>query len=230
MPSAADDRVQTMCPEPGEGRAPEPGTVWAVVLAGGASRRFGSDKLAASLGPRRLLELAVSGLPAGSRLIVVGPARTALDLGSAEPIRYVREDPPGGGPAAGMIAGLIAVDAGAAADDVVLVLPGDAPRGGRAATELLAVLLDDPAADAVVGVDASGREQPLQLALRRAGVRRLMDAAGPDRGQDASARALVAALVDRRRVGLAAELTADVDTPTDLADWAQSGSGSGPQR
>lgn len=195
--------------------------VWAVVLAGGASRRFGSDKLEARLGAGSLLEHAVRELPAGSRLLVVGPLRTGLAADS--PISYVREDPPGGGPAAAMIAGLIAVTGDAGPDDVVLVLPGDTPAAGRAAALLMRALLADPVAVAVVGVDDENREQSLQLALRRSAAERLILAAGDDRGHDASARVLIQILGDDlRRVPLPAHFHADIDTPGDLDRWQSS--------
>ena len=194
--------------------------IWAVVLAGGAARRFGSDKLEAALGQHRLLERAVCELPTGSRLVVVGPVRDTL--AADHPIMYVREDPPGGGPAAAMIAGLLAVTGhdAASTDDLVVVLPGDAPAAGAAASLLLAALRDDGLHSAVVGVDSLGRDQPLQLALRRSAVDRLITVAGPARAQDASARMLLAGLGDDLgRGALPDDLHADIDTHADLVRW-----------
>jgi molybdopterin-guanine dinucleotide biosynthesis protein A len=57
----------------------------AVVLAGGESRRFGTDKLAADLQGLTLLERAVSELPTDADLIIVGPKtedRTSGDFRS----------------------------------------------------------------------------------------------------------------------------------------------------
>jgi molybdopterin-guanine dinucleotide biosynthesis protein A len=97
----------------------------AVVLAGGESRRFGGDKLAADLHGLSLLERAVTELPSDARLIIVGPER---EIG--RPAAFVREEPPGGGPAAAMIAGLrLALSNDS---DTIVVLPGDAPAAGRA--------------------------------------------------------------------------------------------------
>ena len=79
-----------------------PGT-WVVVLAGGESRRFGSDKLAADLDGRTLLDATLASVPAGLPVVVVGPARPVR-----RDVRFVREDPPGGGPAAALVAGLTA--------------------------------------------------------------------------------------------------------------------------
>ena len=142
----------------------------AVVLAGGESRRFGGDKLAADLHGLSLLERAVTELPSDARLIIVGPER---EIG--RPAAFVREEPPGGGPAAAMIAGLrLALSNDS---DTIVVLPGDAPAAGRAVTTLLSVLRSS-GASAVQAVDGSGRPQPLQLALRRPAATALIAAAG----------------------------------------------------
>jgi molybdopterin-guanine dinucleotide biosynthesis protein A len=107
-------------------------------------------------------------------------------------VAFTREQPPGGGPAAGLVAGLrVALTQGPAA---IVVLPGDAPAAGRAVVSLLAALTRD---DAVVGVDASGQVQPLQLALRPIPAQRLVELAGPDGAASQSARRLVAQLTPR---------------------------------
>jgi len=190
--------------------------VGAVVLAGGTSRRFGSDKLAADLLGRPLLHHVldglVAGLPADTELIVVGPPRSLPHR-----VTVVREDPPGGGPAAGLVTGLQAALARGAATAVVV--PGDAPGAGAGAGLLLAAL-DESGADVVVALDATGREQPLQLALTRAGAESLIAAAGSGRGMGESARALVARLAPPALgVLLPPAAAADVDVPADLRAW-----------
>ena len=80
-----------------------------VVLAGGGSVRFGTDKLAEPLGAPdgpTVLDALITSLPPVD-VVVVGPERT-----SPRPVRWVLEDPPGGGPAAALVAGLRAVEAG----------------------------------------------------------------------------------------------------------------------
>ena len=194
-----------------------------MVLAGGTSRRFGRDKLTEPLGEGTLLASAVSGLPSDVRLLVVGP--TPPDAGGSAGLsraRWVREDPPGGGPAAAIITGLrAALDAATQAEpvDAIVVLPGDAPNAGWAACQLLAQLLAR-GVDAVVGLDPSGREQPLQLALRPVAARALVAAAGPSAGSGASARALVARLdPPPLRHELSAGEAFDIDTPDQLVAW-----------
>lgn len=178
----------------------------AVVLAGGTSRRFGTDKLEVDLDGRSLLDRAVSGLPTDWTVIVVGPQRTL-----SRPVTLVREDPPGAGPAAGLVAGAAA--ALLAGASTVVTLPGDAPNGGLAARELLARLHGPDRPEAVVGTDVEEVDQPLNLAVTGTALQRL--AGWPDpAGQ--SARRLLAALEPLCRLSLPEQLTIDVDTPADL--------------
>jgi molybdopterin-guanine dinucleotide biosynthesis protein A/uridine kinase len=184
-----------------------------VVLAGGRSRRFGTDKLAHEVDGRTLLAHTLEALPVDAEIILVGPPRPSSRL-----LTVVREDPPGGGPAAALVRGLdAALEAGA---DLIATLPGDAPDAGPAALVLLDRLRNDPAATAVVGVDLDGREQPLQLALTRAAAAQIIAAAGHTQGADQSARALVRALAPtavRCRVDQAAVF--DIDDHDQLTAW-----------
>ena len=186
-------------------------TVVAVVLAGGASRRFGTDKLAADLDARTLLDHTLAGLPEAYAVIVVGPQRRLT-----RPVTFAREQPPGGGPTAGLVAGLrAALDSG---PDAIVVLPGDAPAAGHAAPTLLAALADQDAA--AVAVDAAGRVQPLQLALRPRAAAQLIALAGPGEGAGQSARRLLAGLdPPPRPVTLGPTALFDIDTPAALQAW-----------
>jgi molybdopterin-guanine dinucleotide biosynthesis protein A len=188
--------------------------VAAIVLAGGQARRFGSDKLAADVDGRSLLEIALDGLPDDWRVAVVGPRRRLL-----REVAFLREDPPGGGPAAGLITGLIwALATGV---ESITTLPGDATGGGRAAVLLRAALAGQEP-DAVVGVDGSGRDQVLQLALRPSAARLLVELAGPERGHDQSVRRLVTRL-SPTRLALPDDLCADIDTVDQLRHFRNLG-------
>jgi len=197
------------------GREPKPAArsrVAAIVLAGGRSRRFGSDKLAAPLGGLALIEHAIGTLPADWIVIMVGPPRP---LASDRKIITVREKPPGSGPAAALVTGFnTALEHGA---ERVVTLPGDAPGGGLAAVRLIDALAGAGPDAAMGGVDPGGVEQPLQLALTGEPLRRLARRADVI---DLSARRLLANLGDYRRLPLATDLVADVDTPDDLARLA----------
>jgi molybdopterin-guanine dinucleotide biosynthesis protein A/uridine kinase len=189
--------------------------VTAVVLAGGASRRFRPDKLAEPLDGEPLLDRVLASLPERvETVIVVGAAREVI-----RPVIFTSEEPAGGGPAAALVAGLRrALDE---ASDAIVTLPGDAPLAGKAAGVLLSRLQEGaPSTEAVVGVDASGREQPLQLALRPAAARNVVETAGSSGAAGLSARRLLDAL----RPGLMsqrlepAELW-DIDTRDQLLAW-----------
>jgi molybdopterin-guanine dinucleotide biosynthesis protein A/uridine kinase len=187
--------------------------VTAVVLAGGASRRFRPDKLAEQVGGESLLDQVLASLPEQvTTVILVGAVREVTG-----PVIFTSEEPAGGGPAAALVAGLRrALDE---ASDAIVTLPGDAPRAGRAAGVLLS-RLQEQGIDAVVGADAAGYEQPLQLALRPSAARTLVAAAGPSGAAGVSARRLLDAL----RPGLVtqrlepAELW-DIDTRDQLLAW-----------
>jgi molybdopterin-guanine dinucleotide biosynthesis protein A/uridine kinase len=186
--------------------------VAAVVLAGGQSRRFGADKLAATVDGLSLLDRSLDALPAGVELIIVGPERATV-----RPARFVREDPPGGGPAAAMIAGLrVALSQPL---DAILVFPADAPRGAESAALLLGRLRADRAY-AVVGIDGRGRDQPLQLALSSEAAEALVRRAGPQAGAGESARTLVSWLEPAVvRHPLNGALAFDIDTAEQLRLW-----------
>lgn len=186
------------------------GTTAAVVLAGCRSVRFGSDKLEARLDGVPLLEHAVRELPADWELVIVGPQRPLPRLA-----RFVREDPPDGGPGAGLVAGARA--AAAVGSTMIATMPGDAPHGSAAVRRLAETLSAAPdSVVAVIGTDAAGVDQPLQLAARGPALRRLADRTD---GHNIRARKLLddlAATGDVVRLRLPPLLTADVDRPADL--------------
>lgn len=183
----------------------------AIVLAGGESRRFGTDKLAHRLDGRPLLDHTLDGLGSDWSIYLVGPPRV-----TEREVVAVREEPPGGGPTAGLIAGLRAALADGA--ELLVVLPGDAPLAGMAARSMHERLRVSPEVQVLIGVTPDGRQQPLQLALRRAGAEQLIALAGPEAGSGASARRLVRAL-DPQPVVLSSADAFDIDDRDALARW-----------
>ncbi|MFM9133843.1 MAG: molybdenum cofactor guanylyltransferase [bacterium] len=149
------------------------GSLAAIVIAGGASSRFGSDKLAArDATGRTLLEVTVLGAAeVADPVVVVGP-----EVPLPVPVVWAREEPPGSGPCAALVAGLSCLPPEATH---VAVLAGDAPRGADAIPALRQVI--DDAAVATV-VDDLGREQPMTavyaVAPLTAVTRRYGDGAG----------------------------------------------------
>ncbi|MFE6997147.1 molybdenum cofactor guanylyltransferase [Microbacterium sp. NPDC057659] len=183
-------------------------SISAVVLVGGrASRMGGGDKPLLDVGGMTLFGRAVRALQdAGCMPIVaVGP-----ELDASAPVLWVREQPPFGGPVAALAAALTAADAG----EWTVLLAGDLPRADEVVPQLVASVFEG--GDGAVFI-ADGRPQWLSGIYRTEALRRELAALG-DRVSGASCRALLGDL-DLDLVLLPDDdgLTADVDTPEDLA-------------
>ena len=93
-----------------------------IVLAGGtAARMDGIDKAGLELGGRTLLDWAIDAFVDADEVVVVGPP----SVRTARPVTFTREDPPRGGPVAGLLTG---VDALLRAPSLVGVLAVDMPH------------------------------------------------------------------------------------------------------
>lgn len=183
-----------------------------VVLAGGGSRRFGTDKLSHQIDGRRLLDHTLAPLPTDATIIVVGPTRP-----TTRPVTFVREQPAGGGPAAALVAGLVAALRFGA--EVIVVLPGDAP-GAAGAVRGQLPLIGPGGPEAIVGVDADGQDQLLQLMVSAGAAARIVETAGELAGAGQSVRALIGtALPNAARVSLQPRETFDIDDRNQLAVW-----------
>ncbi len=181
----------------------------AIVLAGGAARRLGgADKPALSVGGRALLDRVLDACPDALRTVVVGGRRP-----TARPVRWAREDPPGGGPVAALDAGLRDTTA-----ELVLVLSADLPFLDRDTVRALLAAPDAHGTDGAVLRDPDGRDQPLVAAYRAEPLRREIALLATEHGALAGLplRALTAEL---RLAPVAAQPLAafDCDTWDDLA-------------
>ncbi|MGP3998554.1 DUF6457 domain-containing protein [Streptomyces sp. 8N706] len=105
----------------------------AVVLAGGAAKRMGgADKPGLPVGGRPLLDRVLGACADAAGTVVVGARRPTV-----RPVRWAREDPPGGGPLAALDAGLGQVTA-----PVVLALSADLPFLSSITVRALLAALD----------------------------------------------------------------------------------------
>jgi len=200
--------------------------VTGIILAGGASARFGSDKLAAPVGGRPLLEHALEAVAAVAHdlVLVLGPASNVpvLPPGLRERVSILRDAAEHAGPLAGLagaLEGIVDRDA-TRADTLALVVGGDMPSMEPA---VLRLLVDELAtAPSLLAMTLGSPEPaPLPMAIRlqaRAAAGHLLNGTG---------RRSLLALLESIPSGTVAEAAwrlldpagrtlRDVDTPADL--------------
>lgn len=180
----------------------------AVVLAGGASRRWGgTDKLSAVIDGRTVLDWTIGGLVGGGagQVICAGPRRPAAVPG----VIWCVEDPPGAGPVAGLALGVTHVRTAlcwvCAADQAMFA--GAMPALGEA-------LGGSPHADVAV-LTAAGRRQPLAALWRTVALARQALAHRPDAAVGALFDGVAVVEVDD-----SAQWTLDCDTSDQLTALA----------
>ncbi len=191
----------------------EPLLLGAIVLAGGTAARMGGiDKAAIELHGVTLLERALAATMTALEVVVVGE-----QVPTSRPVTWTREDPPGGGPAAGLLAGL---DRFLVPPDLVAVLAVDMPRVTATTVARLAWAVEaDPAVDGAVLVDADGRRQTLAAVYRRSSLLDARPATSEDE-RGLPVRRLVGAL-RLVEVPAVSDEARDVDTWEALRDLSQ---------
>ncbi len=196
-----------------------------LVLTGGASRRLGRDKATIHVGGRRLVDRLLADVPAEVPVVVVGPT---LD-GLSSRVTFVREDPAGSGPLAGIGAGVAAVSTpyvGVIAADMPFALPVVVEALSRLTEPGIGMDGSDPqlvdsvhgqnergVVGAVVPVDPAGYRQPLGAAYRTDALRGSLAGLGPL--ADLPVRAVLPGL-DVVEWSVPAAALADVDTEAQL--------------
>ena len=192
--------------------------VAAIVVGGGGGERLGGvSKPDLTLGGVRVIDRVCGVLlqACGAGCVAVVPPTVRVPEGVVRTL----EDPPSGGPLAGIDAGLRAL--GVDDDVLVVVVSVDAPG----VAGLLPALLEPP-----LGSDSEGRiaiggdpqpfDQYLMGVYRAGALRRVIDEAvaalGSVRGVGVR-RVLRALALERVRVD--ADVCRDIDTPEDVAWW-----------
>lgn len=199
----------------------------AIVPAGGRACRLGGiAKPLMTIDGVTLLDLALRAAAGARHIVVVGPPGLPIPPG----VTLAREDPPFGGPAAAVAAGMANLPVEPAA--WVLLLAADLPRASELVAGLIAAApavdpdRPDPevgpnaaaGADALVGVDDGGRRQWLAGLYRTSALAAAIRRAGPDTLAGLSMRRLLAGLTVTD-VRLPEWASGDVDTPDDAARW-----------
>lgn len=177
----------------------------AMILTGGSSSRFGSDKSLAILKGQSLLSRLLSDLAENIEVVIVGPAFES----QLRSLKFAREDPSGGGPVAAVNAGLAMIDT-----EFVALIATDMPFAAAIIHELANAL--EMSVDGLVPLDAEGVPQTLCAIYRTSALRNALAKLGDPQGR--SMRSLVG-LVELKEIELSAALKSrllDIDTPEQL--------------
>lgn len=182
----------------------------ALILTGGTSSRFGSDKSQALIGDHSLIENILNGMPPEVEIVIVGPRLPQI----SRTARFTQEEPIGGGPVAAISAGLTLIET-----EFVAIFATDMPF----AALFLKTLIDNfpQGEDVTIPLDSQGFRQPLCALYRTNSLRRAMIDIGNVSSQ--SMKRLLGYL-DVKELSLPGHLRRiliDVDTPSDLAQATQ---------
>lgn len=181
-----------------------------MIIGGGQSQRMGQDKSRLEIDGRTLLESAIDSLSFSAEILVIAPPSELRESPSWPPVRFTIEDPPFGGPVAGLVAGIAAWSARPDSEHVI-VFPVDMPNPRAAAGHLQAAELA-PDFDGAVLQDEQGWPQYLLGRYRMSALRRAAQQLGS--GRDISMRKF-GKLLNVSPIPVANFDLVDVDTPTD---------------
>lgn len=192
--------------------------VAAIIVGGGGGERLGGvSKPDLTLGGVRLIDRVCGVLveACGAGCVAVVPSTVRVPEG----VMRTLEDPPSGGPLAGIDAGLRAL--GVDDDVLVVVVSVDAPGvAGFVPALLESPLRSESEGRIAVGGDPEPFDQYLMGVYRAGALRRVIDEAvaalGSVRG--VGVRRVLRALA-LERVSIDADVCRDIDTPEDVAWW-----------
>ena len=176
-----------------------------IVLSGGTSARFGSDKSQALIAGQSLIALILRSIPSEFEIIIVGKDPKI----QSSQYLCVHEDPIGGGPVAGFKAGLDECKS-----ELVALIATDMPFATSPVLDLFNSITSYD--DAVMYVDAQGFKQPLAAVYRTESVERALADMGEVHGK--SMRELVSHLMvhEIEMTDVVAQALMDIDTVADL--------------
>ncbi len=192
--------------------------VAAIVVGGGGGERLGgASKPDLTLGGVRLIDRVCGALleACGAGCVAVVPPAVRVPDG----VRRTLEDPPNGGPLAGIDAGLRTLSVGG--DILVVVVSVDAPGVGAFLPALLEPALGEGSDGRIVrGGDPEPFDQYLMGVYRAGALRRVLDEAVDSLGsvRGVGVRRVLRAL-EVERVSVGADVCRDIDTPEDVAWW-----------
>jgi len=177
----------------------------ALILTGGTSFRFGSDKSEAIFDGTTLIDFLIAAIPTDIPIVIVGPNRDNF----SPAIQVIQEDPPGGGPAAGVAAGLPLVGS-----EYVAVLATDMPFSSDLVRLLLRNLSDE--VDGVIVVDEEGFQQPFSGIYRTSTLAGVLGKIQPLTNRSMRSILTELNLIEVRLKADKSHLLLDIDTQMDL--------------
>ena len=174
-----------------------------IVLSGGASSRFGSDKSKALIQGRSLISRILESIPDEIDVIIVGP-----DPGiQSHTYRCIQESPQGGGPVAGFKAGIGICDS-----EIVALVATDMPFAVKHILNLMN-LMDS---DSVMYIDDEGFRAPLAAVYSVDAVNNAFNILGNIEGLSMNEFISHLDIVDIEMSADVAHSLRDIDTPSDL--------------
>jgi molybdopterin-guanine dinucleotide biosynthesis protein A len=176
-----------------------------IVLTGGTSKRFGSDKSQAKIDGVSLIARILASIPSEFETVIVGPD----PMVRTSDYRTVQENPIGGGPVAGFKAGLELCTS-----EIVVLIATDMPFAVSRTLHLMESM--KPHDNAVMYVDEEGFKQPLAAVYRVEAVEQALSLMGDAHGQSMQTMLSHLQVLEIAMSKEVAQALSDIDTTEDL--------------